>query len=203
METPELMVRVKLPDPNAYHSGPSGDTEFEVAYAEALAGAVPPGFEAIRERAGVVRPKDSSGMTYVRLRVKDPRAVLAWTVQATRQAAGAIHAIRKAVAGVWATLEQAERIVPPQPAPVPVIGTNERIVEVAVDHDPESCPFRNVEDTDDSPETTCQCLERPGVVRCSRDWKAPDVCPLRAKMIRVVAVKVEESEGGEADGEGE
>ena len=187
MEAPELMIRVKLPDPNAFDMSPSGDTDFEVAYAKALADACPPGFEVVRERIGTVRPKDSTGLTYVRLRVVDPSAVLAWTVQATRQAAEGVRAVRRAVAGVWATLDQVEKFMPPAPSPLPIAIPNERNVEVDVDGDPESCPFRNVEDTDDAPDTTCRCLG-PNAIRCSRDWKAPDFCPLREKPIRVVAV---------------
>ncbi len=68
---PDFMIRVKLPNPNAFASCPSGDTEYQTAYDDALAEARPPSFEYIYPRTGESWPKDTEGWTWARLRCTD------------------------------------------------------------------------------------------------------------------------------------
>jgi hypothetical protein len=82
---PEFMVRVKLPDPNGYSSGPSGDTDYDCDYHSALSAATPEGFEVITERTGERRPVDSQRFTYVRLRCVDPNSVVANLYEEVKQ----------------------------------------------------------------------------------------------------------------------
>jgi hypothetical protein len=76
-ELPEFMMRVKLPNPNDYASCPSGDTDYEKDYSDALFKNKPSGFEIKYERSGVKWPTDSDGFTYVRLYCTDKQIALA------------------------------------------------------------------------------------------------------------------------------
>lgn len=80
-EYPELMVRVKLPSPSDYSSGPSGDTEYERAYTAAIFAVKPPGFEVKWLRAGQSWPKDSEGYTWVRLYCTDHKRAAAYYME--------------------------------------------------------------------------------------------------------------------------
>ena len=96
---PEFMVRVRLPESSTYHSGPSGDTEFEDAYNAAITAAVPEGFEAIRPRLGERWPK-IDGVTFVPLRLVDPSnplASLAHYVQEVKRLESRLAAVRAAM----------------------------------------------------------------------------------------------------------
>jgi len=68
---PELMIRVKLPESGSYHGSPSGDTEYDRAYNDAILSAKPVGFEVRWPRAGERWPVDSEGYTWVRLYCAD------------------------------------------------------------------------------------------------------------------------------------
>lgn len=63
----EYMVRVKLPSSSGYPSCPSGDTDYEVDYHNALTKATPQGFTPKPLRLGHHWPKDSEGYTWVLL----------------------------------------------------------------------------------------------------------------------------------------
>ena len=71
LTVPEYMVRMKLPNPAAFASCPSGDTEYESAYQKALDDARPEGFEFVYPRRNEKWPKDSEGWTWARLRCTD------------------------------------------------------------------------------------------------------------------------------------
>jgi hypothetical protein len=73
----EFMVRVKLPSSGAYHSSPSGDTEYDNAYKEAIFAATPIGFEVGWPRRNEKWPVDSEGFTWVRLYCTDEKNALA------------------------------------------------------------------------------------------------------------------------------
>lgn len=102
---PEFMMRVKLPSSSGYHCGPSGDTEYESDYRQAILAALPEGFEVCWPRAGHRWPVDSEGFTYVRLRCDDPKNALAkWRESATRasEALRKAHCLAEQILGVTA-----------------------------------------------------------------------------------------------------
>ena len=70
--TVEYVVRVKLPSSAGYHSGPSGDTEYEDDYNKAIFAAKPEGFE-VAWPSKDTWPKDKDGMTWVRLYCTDQK----------------------------------------------------------------------------------------------------------------------------------
>lgn len=91
---PEFMVRVKLPSSGGYASSPSGDTEYEQAYKEAIFAAKPEGFEVAWPRVGERWPVDSEGYTWVRLYCTDTTNALAkWREQAL-QASKAMQKVK-------------------------------------------------------------------------------------------------------------
>lgn len=65
----EFMVRVKLPSSGGYHSSPSGDTQYEIDYRQAIFDVKPIGFEVRWPRLNEKWPVDSEGYTYVPLYV--------------------------------------------------------------------------------------------------------------------------------------
>lgn len=71
----EFMVRVQLPNPNNYHSSPSGDSQFDDDYKKAIFDNKPPGFEVMWPRLNEKWPIDSEGYTYVRLYLSDQTQV--------------------------------------------------------------------------------------------------------------------------------
>lgn len=62
----EYVMRVKLPSSSSYHSGPSGDTEYDEAYNRAIREAKPVGFE-VSWKTQSTWPKDKDGVTWVKL----------------------------------------------------------------------------------------------------------------------------------------
>ena len=70
--TVEYVVRVKLPSSDGYHSGPSGDTEYDQDYTKAIFAAKPEGFE-VAWQSRDTWPKDKDGMTWVRLYCTDQK----------------------------------------------------------------------------------------------------------------------------------
>lgn len=94
---PEFMVRVKLPSSSAYHSSPSGDTEYEDAYQKAIFALKPPGFEVIWPRLNQKWPVDSEGYTWVRLYCSDPKEALAYWMKEAQQAQAHIARIKQVV----------------------------------------------------------------------------------------------------------
>ena len=56
-DIPDFMVRVNLPSSGAYHCSPSGDSEYDDAYNQALMKVVPPGFEVVRIHVVVARQR--------------------------------------------------------------------------------------------------------------------------------------------------
>jgi hypothetical protein len=94
---PEFMVRVKLPSSSAYHSSPSGDTEYEDAYKKAIADALPPGFEVRWPRMHEKWPVDSEGYTYVRLYATDEKTALAHYIDRVKELESHLDRIRIAV----------------------------------------------------------------------------------------------------------
>jgi len=94
---PEFMVRVKLPSSSAYHSSPSGDTEYEEAYRNAIFAVKPPGFEVSWPRLNEKWPVDSEGYTWVRLYCTDQKVALAYWMKEAQQAQAHIARIKKAV----------------------------------------------------------------------------------------------------------
>lgn len=71
----QFMIRVELPSPSAYPSGPSGDTEYYTAYKDAIFASLPDGFEVFWPRAGQRWPVDSEGYTFVPLYLGDESRV--------------------------------------------------------------------------------------------------------------------------------
>lgn len=65
---PDFMIRVKLPSSGAYHCSPSGDTEYEEAYRNAIIEKLPEGFEVIRPLLNQKTPQDSEGFTWIRIK---------------------------------------------------------------------------------------------------------------------------------------
>lgn len=65
---PEFMIRVQLPSSGAYSGSPSGDTEFEDAYRNAILEKLPEGFEVIWPLLNRKTPQDSEGFTWIRIR---------------------------------------------------------------------------------------------------------------------------------------
>lgn len=61
------MIQVKLPSSSEYHASPSGDTEYESAYKQAIFDAKPEGFEVSWPKIGHRWPIDSEGFTFVPL----------------------------------------------------------------------------------------------------------------------------------------
>jgi hypothetical protein len=62
----EYVMRCKLPSSAGFHSGPSGDTEYEEAYRKAIFASLPQGFE-IAWKTKETWPKDRDGVTWVKL----------------------------------------------------------------------------------------------------------------------------------------
>ena len=67
---PEYVIRVKLPSAAGYHSSPSGDTEYEIAYDKAIHDALPPGFEVASLKTNERYAVDSEGRSMVLIRPK-------------------------------------------------------------------------------------------------------------------------------------
>ncbi len=80
MADPEIIftMKVKLPNPAAFHSSPSGDTEYENAHRDALFENKPVGFEIKYPRADCDWPKDKEGFTWVPLYLTDNKSSLAY-----------------------------------------------------------------------------------------------------------------------------
>jgi hypothetical protein len=66
LKAPEYIMRVKLPSSASFHSGPSGDTEYEEAYKKAIFDKKPEGFE-VSWKTQATWPVDKDGMTWVKL----------------------------------------------------------------------------------------------------------------------------------------
>lgn len=75
---PEFMMRVILPPSHSFHSSPSGDTEYDIAYNKALMENKPAGFEVIYPRRNEKWPVDSEGYTWVRLQCTNKEDALAY-----------------------------------------------------------------------------------------------------------------------------
>lgn len=61
----QYCIRVNLPNSGHYSCGPSGDTEYEEAYNNAIKSAMPDGFKLVPVRLGHKRPVDSEGFTWM------------------------------------------------------------------------------------------------------------------------------------------
>ena len=92
---PEFMIRVKLPSPSAYPSCPSGDTDYESDYRQAVSAAMPEDFELVTERPGVANPRDSEGYTYLRIRCKDFKKWQRHLVARVNKSEDALRAIQE------------------------------------------------------------------------------------------------------------
>ncbi len=93
----EYMVRVKLPNPAGYHCSPSGDSEYEDAYRQAISEARPPGFEVRWPRAGQKWAVDSEGYTLVPLYLAGKEEALDYWMAEYQRAAKWIARVRDAV----------------------------------------------------------------------------------------------------------
>lgn len=83
----EYMVRVKLPNSASFSPGPSGDTEYDEAYRNAISAVRPRGFEVKWPKLGHRWPVDSEGYTCVLLFVSDHATALThWIDRADRLA---------------------------------------------------------------------------------------------------------------------
>lgn len=71
----EYIMRVKLPSSCAYHSSPSGDTEYDVAYSKAISDALPVGFE-VSWSTRQLWPQDRDGFTWVKLYCTDEQSAM-------------------------------------------------------------------------------------------------------------------------------
>lgn len=100
MEYPEFMMRVKLPSSSAFHSGPSGDTEYEEAFRGALFKVLPQGFEVTYPRGNEKWPMDSEGYSWVRLRCTDNKIALAHWIETARLLEKELRRIKKAVSDI-------------------------------------------------------------------------------------------------------
>ena len=73
----QFMIRVKLPKSSAFHCSPSGDTEYDRAFQDAIFEVKPQGFEVLWPRAGHRWPEpDSEGFTFVPLFLSDEARAL-------------------------------------------------------------------------------------------------------------------------------
>lgn len=61
----QYCIRVELPSSGGYAACPSGDTEYEEAYNNAIKSAMPDGFKLVPVRLGHNRPVDSEGFTWM------------------------------------------------------------------------------------------------------------------------------------------
>ncbi len=77
----QFMIRVKLPSSSAYHSSPSGDSEYDEAYKKAIFDIKPPGFEVCWPRLNEKWPKDSEGYTFVPLYISDDKTSLHYYIE--------------------------------------------------------------------------------------------------------------------------
>lgn len=80
----EYVVRVALPSSSGYHSGPSGDTEYDADYKNAIHAAVPPGFE-VAWKSRDTWPKDKDGLTWVRLYCVDQKRAVEYYAERMSQ----------------------------------------------------------------------------------------------------------------------
>lgn len=93
---PLFMMRVKLPDPAAYSSGPSGDTAYQDAFCLALFQCKPDGYEVIYPAANTKWPVDSEGFSWVPLRCTDEKNALAYWMKETALLRSALDKLRRA-----------------------------------------------------------------------------------------------------------
>lgn len=96
----EYFVRVKLPSPGGYHSGPSGDSEFEDAYKGAIFAAKPPGFEVKWPKLMQRWPVDSEGYTFVPLFLSDKPDALQHYMDLANELQAKIDRLRVALKGI-------------------------------------------------------------------------------------------------------
>jgi len=96
-ELPEFMVRVKLPSSSAFHSSPSGDTEYEQAYKKAIFDVKPPGFEVKWPWMNEKWPVDSEGYTWVRLYCTDEKLALNYWMQQVQFLQKKLAEVRRAL----------------------------------------------------------------------------------------------------------
>lgn len=92
-----FVMKVKLPNSNEFHSGPSGDTEYEEAHRKALFANKPDGFEIRYKRSGVEWPVDSSGFTWVPLYVSVERDGIAMALERADRAERSLREIREKI----------------------------------------------------------------------------------------------------------
>lgn len=71
----EYVMRCKLPSSGGFHSGPSGDTEYEEAYRKAIFENKPEGFEVAWPTQNLW-PVDKDGMTWVKLYCTDQKKAI-------------------------------------------------------------------------------------------------------------------------------
>lgn len=91
---PEFFVRVKLPAAGNYPACPSGDTDYEVDYHEALTAATPEGFEPLKPRTLERWPMDSEGRTWVPLRATQAGNAFAAMTERVKQLETQLERIR-------------------------------------------------------------------------------------------------------------
>ena len=72
----EYVMRCKLPSSGGFHSGPSGDAEYEEAYRKVIFSNKPDGFE-VAWNTQRTWPKDQDGMTWVKLYCTDEKHAVA------------------------------------------------------------------------------------------------------------------------------
>jgi hypothetical protein len=90
-------IRVKLPSPAAFHSGPSGDTEYDEAYKGAIFREKPQGFEVRWPRLNEKWPVDSEGYTWVPLYVSHAQDALHNALDMLHTAQRQLETLRKAI----------------------------------------------------------------------------------------------------------
>jgi len=75
----EYLMRCKLPSSASFHASPSGDTEYEIAYRDAIFKNKPQGFE-VSWVSSSTWPVDKDGFTWVKLYCTDGSKALEYYI---------------------------------------------------------------------------------------------------------------------------
>lgn len=95
----EYLMRCKLPSSCSYHSSPSGDTEYENAYRDAIFANKPQGFE-VAWSSRSTWPIDKDGNTWVKLYCTDEQLALQYYIDKSANLQKEIDRIRSKLAEI-------------------------------------------------------------------------------------------------------
>ena len=95
----EYLMRCKLPSSCGYHSSPSGDTQYENDYRDAIFANKPEGFE-IAWSSRSTWPIDKDGNTWVKLYCTDKQMALQYYIDATARLKKELDRIKSKLAEI-------------------------------------------------------------------------------------------------------